>query len=209
MFVRPPQGWDEEQGIVYEVLRPLYGIPNSARALHYTLDRWMVDNGFVRSNFEESVWVRKGDEVFKHDILMSAHIDDTLILCEDLGTLQAFKTHLLSRFEGTDEGEVVEYLGCDIIRDRTAHTLTIRQSAYIRRVLATHGMLDANPVKTPLEPGVRLSRRDAPATPDPALHAQYRAIIGHLSFLVQMTRPDLAFALPSCQNSFSAPASCT
>ena len=33
IFIRPPQGWDEE-----EVLRQLYGIPSSAWALHFTLD---------------------------------------------------------------------------------------------------------------------------------------------------------------------------
>jgi len=37
IFIRPPVGWEEESGVVYEVLRPLYGIPSSARALHYTL----------------------------------------------------------------------------------------------------------------------------------------------------------------------------
>ena len=41
IFIRPPQGWPEEEGVVYEVLRPLYGIPSSARALHFTLDLCM------------------------------------------------------------------------------------------------------------------------------------------------------------------------
>mmetsp|Transcript_29955 Transcript_29955/g.61617 ORF Transcript_29955/g.61617 Transcript_29955/m.61617 type:complete len:98 (+) Transcript_29955:932-1225(+) len=53
-------------------------------------------------------------------------------------------------------------LGCYVVRDRVAKTLTLRQTSYIRRVLAAHGMSDANPVKTPLEPGVRLSKRDSP-----------------------------------------------
>jgi len=34
IFIRPPDGWDEDPDVVYEVLRPLYGIPSSARALH-------------------------------------------------------------------------------------------------------------------------------------------------------------------------------
>jgi len=53
-------------------------------------------------------------------------------------------------------------LGCDVVRDRAAKTLTLRQTSYIRRVLAAHGMTEANPVKTPLEPGARLSKRDCP-----------------------------------------------
>jgi len=85
IFIRPPAGWDEDPDVVYEVLRPLYGIPSSARAL-----------------------------------------------------------------------------GCQIIRDRVAGTLKLVQGQYIRRILETHGMTEANPVKTPLAPGIRLSKRDCP-----------------------------------------------
>eukprot|EP00961_Rhodomonas_salina_P254599 3440533-Rhodomonas_salina.1 len=123
-FIRPPQGWDEEDGVVYECCRPLYGIPVSARCLHYTLDHFMRDNKFVKSGFEESVWIQYADEELPHTIMMSAHIDDTLILCENLTTMQKFKDKFLARFEGTDEGEVTEYLGCDILRDRAAGTIT-------------------------------------------------------------------------------------
>mmetsp|Transcript_5130 Transcript_5130/g.10308 ORF Transcript_5130/g.10308 Transcript_5130/m.10308 type:complete len:208 (+) Transcript_5130:335-958(+) len=98
-----------------------------------------------------------------------------------------------STFEESVWTRPADDLGCEIIRDRRLKTLTIRQGAYARKILAAHGMTAANPVKTPLPPGVRLSEKDCPATPDPTLHCQYRAIIGHLSFLVQMSRPDLAF----------------
>eukprot|EP00961_Rhodomonas_salina_P000591 8506-Rhodomonas_salina.1 len=47
IFVRPPQGATEDGDVVYEVCRPLYGIPSSARALHLTLSRWFKDQGFV------------------------------------------------------------------------------------------------------------------------------------------------------------------
>eukprot|EP00961_Rhodomonas_salina_P264898 3580643-Rhodomonas_salina.1 len=40
-FIRPPSGWNEEPGVVYECLKLLYGIPSAARALHFTLDCWM------------------------------------------------------------------------------------------------------------------------------------------------------------------------
>eukprot|EP00961_Rhodomonas_salina_P112879 1518615-Rhodomonas_salina.1 len=165
----------------------------------------MRESGFVKTGFEESVWIRHPDSKFKHTIYMSAHIDDTLILCEDLDTLQRFKDSFLTRFEGTDEGEVTEYLGCDIVRDRVRGTLTIKQSAYIQRVLQHHGMQDANPVKTPMEPGVRLLKRDSPTSVDPRVQEEYRAIVGHISYLVQMTRPDLAFAFAELSKFVQAP----
>eukprot|EP00961_Rhodomonas_salina_P037015 497742-Rhodomonas_salina.1 len=37
IFVCPPQGATEDGDVVYEVCRPLYCIPSSARALHLTL----------------------------------------------------------------------------------------------------------------------------------------------------------------------------
>ena len=44
------------------------------------------------------------------------------------------------------------------------------QSSYIHLILAAHRMTDANPVKTQQKPGVCLSKRDCPATPNPELH---------------------------------------
>eukprot|EP00961_Rhodomonas_salina_P165390 2228319-Rhodomonas_salina.1 len=55
-------------------------------------------------------------------------------------------------------------------------------------------MTDANPVKTPLEPGVRLSKRDCLAVIDEVIQTEFRIIVVHVSFMVMMTRPDLAFA---------------
>jgi hypothetical protein len=50
-----------------------------------------------------------------------------------------------------------------------------------------------NPVKTPLDDNNRLSKRDCPEVVDPNVHRRYRSIVGCLSYLVNMTRPDLVF----------------
>jgi hypothetical protein len=108
--------------------------------------------------------------------------------------MAAFKQDLLSRFVGTDEGEVTEYLGCEIIRDRAARTAKIVQSGYAERVLKTLGMQDCHTVKTPLDANNRLSKRDCPEVVAPNVYTRYRSIVGCLSYLVNMTRPDLAFS---------------
>jgi hypothetical protein len=112
IFVTPPPGCEEdEEGVVYEVLRPLYGIPSSARALHQTLDRWFREQEFESVGFEDSVWSREEGGKYGARITISTHIDDCLISCGNLTVLQAFKKDLLARFDGTDEGEVQQYLG--------------------------------------------------------------------------------------------------
>ena len=44
-----------------------------------------------------------------------------------------------------------------------------------------------------MDPNVRLTKRDSPGVVDPRLHRRMRSIVGCLSYLVNMTRPDLAF----------------
>eukprot|EP00961_Rhodomonas_salina_P044210 593875-Rhodomonas_salina.2 len=114
--------------------------------------------------------------------------------CESQDMLTAFKKEFLTRFEGTDEGEVTTYLGCELIRDRTARTIIFRQAVYAKKILQLYGAWDKHSVKTPLQPGTRLTKEDSPQIADPVLHRRYRGITGHLSFLVTMTRCDLAFA---------------
>jgi len=111
----------------------------------------------------------------------------------------------------TDEGEVTEYLGCELVRDRKARTGQLIQAGYAERVLRVFNMWDCNPVATPMDPNVRLSKLDCPEVVDPLLHRKYRSIVGCLSYLVNMTRPDLAFSFSqlseaetSCQAGWTA-----
>ena len=53
---------------------------------------------------------------------------------------------------------------------------------------------EVHTVATPMIPGTRLVKADCPATPSPTLQRRYRSIVGSISYLVQMTRCDMAFA---------------
>jgi hypothetical protein len=55
-------------------------------------------------------------------------------------------------------------------------------------------MWGCKPCATPLDANSRLSKSDCPEVVDPVLHRRYRSITGCLSYLVNMTRPDLPFA---------------
>lgn len=125
---------------MYECLRPLYRIPSSAKALFETLDNWFREKGFESVGFEDSVWSRPEGGRSGASITVSAHIDDCLIECEDLKVLEAFKADSLTRFDCTSDGEVEQYLGCTVVRDRANLTVTLKQSVYAERVLRAHWM---------------------------------------------------------------------
>jgi hypothetical protein len=67
-------------------------------------------------------------------------VDDCLIACKSKDIMAAFQKEILTRFIGTDEREVTEYLGCELIRDRSTKTAKIVQKGYAERVLKTFGM---------------------------------------------------------------------
>ena len=188
-FLNPPPGIPDanNKDIVFEVLRPLYGNTSSSRALHKTMNVFFRSEGFDTIGFEESVWKRTVGGKYDEDIYVSAHVDDCDIMT-------GFKKELLTRSVVTDEGEVTEYLGCELIRDHSAKTAKINQKGYAERVLKTSGMWDCKPCVTPLDDNSRLSKVDCPQVVDPSLHLRYHSITGCLSYLVNMTRPDLAFA---------------
>jgi hypothetical protein len=128
-FINPPPGSPDtnNKDIVYEVLRPLYGNPSSPRVLHKTMDAFFKSEGFDTIGFDESVWKRAGRGKDAEDIYVSTYVDDCLIACKSKDIMTAFKKEILTRFIGTDEGEVTEYLGCELIHDRSAKTATIVQ----------------------------------------------------------------------------------
>jgi len=114
-FISPPPGSPHantsQSGIVYEVFQTLYGVPSSPHALHKTLDCYFKSEGFTNARFEESVWRRPADAKYAADIVISCHVNDSLIACSSLLVMRKFKLALLQRFNGTDEGPVPQYLG--------------------------------------------------------------------------------------------------
>jgi len=158
------------------------------------MSAYLKSQGCTTVGFERSMWtvVKNG-----YRILIAAHIDDFIIACEDRPTLDAFRNGLAGpqgRFDGTYEGEIRTYLGCDIVRDRVAGTTMLSQQHYAEDVLRTFDYWDCIPALTPMKPGARLTQEQSNPHPDPSFHRRYRGIVGSLGYLVNMTRPDLAWS---------------
>ena len=189
VYISPPPGFNEDPDYVYQLRRPLYGMPSAARAWHSTMSSFLKEQGCKTVGFERSMWtvVKNG-----HAILITAHIDDFILACADRNTLDEFRCSLLERFEGTYEGEIHSYLGCEIRRENDKTLLSQRHFA--EDVLRTYDMWDCVPALTPMKPGMRLTKEQCNPKPDPAFHRRYRGIVGSLGYLVNMTRPDLAWS---------------
>ena len=95
-----------------------------------------------------------------------------------------------------DLGEIHWLLNLKIDRDKTCGTINISQEAYINNILARFNLQDAKLYLSPLDPNVKLSKDQCPATDDKTKMMEkvpYRQAIGSLMWAAVATRPDIAF----------------
>ena len=94
------------------------------------MDALFNSEGFETIALEESEWRWAGGGKYAEDINVSAHVDDCLIACKSKDIMASFKKDLLTRFVGTDEGEVTEYLEYELMLNRLAKTAKLVQSGF-------------------------------------------------------------------------------
>ena len=78
---------------------------------------------------------------------------------------------------------------------------SLSQSHYIDFLLDKYGLMDANPVSTPMDPNVKFEmnvKKDddrSEAKEDPKLGHSYAQLIGSLMYLALASRPNIAYAV--------------
>ncbi len=78
-------GWEEDPDTVYEVKKPLYGMPHSDRYLYKTWSQWLKSEGFESVGYEKSMWVKKdGDQ----QIMLCTHVDDSFVTASSESALR-------------------------------------------------------------------------------------------------------------------------
>lgn len=107
-------------------------------------------------------------------------------------------------FEIKDLGEAKYFLGIDILRDRTAKTLTISQKRMTKDLIHKYGLDNCKTKSVPLSPSSRLTAR----TQEERLNTKampYSELVGSLQYLSVCTRPDIAQAVGVLARSMANP----
>lgn len=82
----------------------------------------------------------------------------------------------------------------EISCDKSNQTITLSQKNYIKKNIDKHGLSNANPVSTPMDPNVNLLWKTSPNN-DPHSSTLYAAAIGSLMYAAIGTRIDIAYAV--------------
>lgn len=187
IYTDQPQGFDDNTGRVCKLNRAMYGLKQAGRQWNIKLDAALTDFGMTRSNLDPCVYHSK-----ENDIILAIYVDDLIILWKSERCLKDIKVALNTRFKMTDLGRATNIVGIAI--EYTDGGIAIHQQHYIKSVLERFGMKDAKPAATPSDPSQKLSI--AMLNPEEDVdNIPYQEAVGCLLYLVQCTRPDIAFAV--------------
>jgi hypothetical protein len=104
-----------------------------------------------------------------------------------------------AKFSMSDLGMLSYYLGIEV--QQSSMGITLKQAAYVAKLVEKAGLSDCNPVHIPMEPRLKLSKQSSNPPVDVTL---YRSIVGSLRYLVH-TRPDLTYAVGFVSRFMEAP----
>jgi len=125
-------------------------------------------------------------------IFILVYVDDLTVAGEKLAGVEAVKRSVSAKFEVRDMGEVKDFIGMKVMRNRAAKTLTLSNPGYTATLLEAFGMDKATPNKTPMASGVKLTKTAEGLLPE---GNRYAELVGSLLYLSTTTSPDIAFAV--------------
>jgi hypothetical protein len=171
---------------VLRLRKALYGLRQALRVWNATLDSTLRRMGFEQS-LHEAVVYRRGNG--GNVLLVGVYVDDLVITGTKDAEVVTFKEEMKATFQISDMGPLSFYLGIEVHQDNSE--ITLRQTAYAKRVVELAGLTNCNPTLTPMEEKLKLSRDSTTENVDAT---QYQRLVGSLRYLAH-TRPDLAFSV--------------
>jgi hypothetical protein len=132
------------------------------------------------------------------------YVDDLLIINKYLSPIEHFKALLQVKFSIHDLGEVKDFLGCQITRDRKRRVIYISCIPKIEALLEKFGDSDSGRViETPMQKDFCPTARSASTSDAEGIGAgtplepgtRYCELIGSLLYIANTTRPDISQAV--------------
>ncbi len=187
IYVTQPTGFEQGKHKVCKLSKALYGLKQSPRVWYNTLAAFLKELGFAPIGADYSVFTNG-------TTIIAIYVDDILLAGPNKKEIQGIKDKLAKRFEMTDLGPIVYYLGMTVTRDRANRILRLGQAGYVEKFLGEHGMWESKGTPTPMgTERYQASDEDFQATEES--RTAYQSAVGSLMYAMLGTRPDIAFAV--------------
>ena len=197
VYMRLPEGCGSLSGKVVKLSKSLYGLKQASRQWYAILSKCLSALGFVQCLADSCGFrLAEGREVAMHLVV---HGDDNLAVGKKERCGQ-FGKDLGRHVPVKSLGELKWYSGCYYERDREAGRLTISQQTYTEEFGEKYGVEWGNAI--PIPTTWRLWDFDVD---EPNVLFPFRELIGALSWIALLIRPDIANSVRAVARYCSAP----
>jgi hypothetical protein len=176
----------------YQLDRNLYGLKDAGKTWGDFLHSGLISRGWSQSAIDPCLYT-------KTNIALVLYVDDACLLSPDKNLISSEIRSLQSHYNLTDDGELKDYLGTRFTRHSDG-SITLEQPRMVKRILEMVGLdITSRNVKTHDTPADARQPLDHDPTALPHNYPwNYRAVVGSLSYLQAMIRPDLTLAVQQC-----------
>ena len=146
----------------------------------------MLANGFKINKCDKCVYVK----IINHEcVIVCLYVDDMMIMGTNRSVIKSTKKMLNSNFNLKDLGLADVILGIQIMKNAEGYVLS--QSHYVEKVLRKFGHFESKPVVTPFDPNSKLKKNNN----EGVSLLEYGRVIRSLMYVMNCTRPDIAYSI--------------
>lgn len=193
LYMKQPAGYVQpgQEHFVCRLRKSIYGLKQASRSWNQVLNRYLVEEGYTRSEADLCLYIKRGQGNKVTYIL--CYVDDLLIATDDSEEETRLKRKLQRSFKMTDLGDLSYFLGLEVKQE--GGRVTVSQRGYVESILKRFGMQDCKPAHTPLcLSGLENLFMTSPITEE-GLREKYMAALGSVMYAMLGTRPDIAYAV--------------
>ena len=172
--------------LVCKLTKTLYGLKQSPRLWFHKLTSTLLQDDFLQSKADYSLFTKTSATTITNILI---YVDDLMICGNSATEIDKLKSMLSSHFHMKDLGTLRYFLGIEI--DRTPAGFFISQAKYTLDLLKEYGMINAKPLKLPMDSHLKLTQDKGDLLSDPS---PYQRLVGKLIYLT-ITRPDVSFTV--------------
>ncbi|CAI7728441.1 unnamed protein product [Closterium sp. NIES-53] len=154
--------------------------PLGASRVARHIEDYIAALGFAPSTVDPSLFLRTNTSLPPFYVLVYVH--DLVFATGDTEALTLVKSELQKRHTYTDLGELLNYLGLQITRDRARRTITLTQSHMVHQVLQRFGFQFSSPQPTSVSTSHSLSAPPSYKSVEPS--GPYPELVGCLMYLM-------------------------
>ena len=196
IYMDCPPGLDAEPDECVQLNHTIYGLVQSARQFFKKLEKCMKDLGYVPSEVDPCLLVKRGT---KNEIAFVAiYVDDCLFIGDENLIQETIKGIIKWGLEVKVTDDLSDYLSCRILFNNDRSKAWLGQPHLIKKIREKMGDLVKNlqTYRTPGTPNQGIRRMKDEDLEEHKLdaeqHAFYRSGVGMLLYLVKHSRPDIA-----------------